>query len=148
MGPVLTDLGCNVVYPAPLYALLPYEVDFVPYTTSHVVGQLQLLVFALLAFGVLMRTGIHPPEIRAVNIDTDWSYRWFLPRVIQRVSILIATLWAAIIGYWQRRLDSVIAGLYRSHGPEGRMASTWPTGSMVIWIAVLLSATLIINFLG
>jgi multicomponent Na+:H+ antiporter subunit D len=107
-----------------------------------------LLLFALLAFGVLMRTGIHPPEIKAVNIDTDWSYRWFLPKVVRWLSILIIRLWTAKIKYWQRRLDGFIAGLYRSHGPEGRMASVWPIGSMVIWIAVLLSATLILNFIA
>ncbi|MGR3291402.1 MAG: Na(+)/H(+) antiporter subunit D [Paracoccaceae bacterium] len=136
------------VYPAPLYALLPYEVDFVPYTTSHVVGQLQLLIFALLAFGILMRTGIHPPEIRAVNIDTDWVYRWLLPRMIRRTSLLVATVWKAKMDFWQRRLNTIVTNLYRSHGPEGRMARTWPIGSMVIWIAILLSATLIINFAG
>ena len=38
------------IYPEPLYALLPYEVEFHPYTTSHVVGQLQLLFFGILAF--------------------------------------------------------------------------------------------------
>lgn len=136
------------VFPAPLYALLPYAVDFTPYTASHVVGQLQLLLFALLAFGILMRTGIHPPEIRAVNIDTDWTYRWLLPRMIRKVALVVTALWNAKLGFWQRRLNGVIAGFYRSHGPEGRMARTWPTGSMVIWIAVLLSATLIINFFG
>ncbi len=135
------------VFPAPLYALLPYEVEFVPYTASHVVGQLQLLCFALLAFGVLMRTGIHPPEIRAVNLDTDWTYRWFLPRLIGRGSKIAASIWNAKLAFWHRRLNNVINGLYRSHGPEGRMAGVWPTGSMVIWIAVLLSATLIITFL-
>ena len=136
------------VFPAPLYALLPYPVDYVPYTMGHVVGSLQLLFFALLAFGILMRTGIHPPEIRAINIDTDWTYRWFLPRVILRVSALVAAFWIRKLAFWQRRINGVLTGLYHSHGPEGRMASTWPTGSMVIWIAVLLGATLIINFLG
>lgn len=136
------------VFPGPLYSILPYEVDFVPYTASHVIGQLQLLFFALLAFGVLMRMGIHPPEIRAVNVDTDWTYRRFMPSVVARLSVVVATLWNAKLGFWQRRLKNIVSGLYRSHGPEGRMASDWPTGSMVIWIAVLLSATLIIGFLG
>ncbi|MEE9427913.1 MAG: Na(+)/H(+) antiporter subunit D [Paracoccaceae bacterium] len=136
------------VYPAPLYALLPYEVNFIPYTTSHVIGQLQLLLFALLAFGLLMRTGIHPPEIRAVNLDTDWSYRWFFPRVIAKTALVVAAVWTAKLGFWKRRMNNIVAGLYHSHGPEGRLASVWPTGSMVIWIAVLLSATLILNFLG
>ena len=146
----LTSFLCIAigVFPEPLYAILPYDVDYQPYTTSHVVGQLQLLFFALLAFGVLMRLGLHPPEIRAVNIDADWLYRWFLPQWGGRFSRLIADFWNAKLSFWQRRLNGVAAKLYRSHGPEGRMAADWPTGSMVIWIAVLLGATLIIGFIG
>ncbi len=136
------------VFPAQLYALLPYPVDYEPYSVGHVVGQLQLLLFALLAFGILMRTGIHPPEIRAVNLDSDWIYRKFMPVVIQRVASTVAALWAAQTAFWQRRLNRFVAGLYYSHGPEGRMASVWPTGSMVIWIAIVLGATLILGFMG
>jgi hypothetical protein len=43
------------VFPEPLYGILPYPVEFEPYTASHVVTQLQLLVFALLAFAFLAR---------------------------------------------------------------------------------------------
>lgn len=136
------------VFPAPLYELLPYEVDFTPYTTSHVVGQLQLLLFALLAFAILMRTGIHPPELRAVNLDTDWSYRWLLPRMIRKIAGVVATVWNGLLSFLTRRLKNIIAGLYHSHGPEGRMASAWPTGAMVIWLSVLLGATLIVSFFG
>src|SRR5690606_23418879 len=63
------------VYPAPLYAMLPYPVDYVPYTGSHVLTQLQLLMFSALAFCVLMYTRVYPPELRSVNLDTDWLYR-------------------------------------------------------------------------
>ena len=135
------------VFPEPFYALLPYEVEYIPYTTTHVITQLQLLFFSALAFAVLVRTGVYPPELKSVNLDTDWTYRKFLPTVLGRTSLVIASLWNAKLGFWQRRMDNVVAGLHRSHGPEGRMASDWPTGSMVIWIAVLLGATLIIGFL-
>ena len=62
-------------YPAPLYALLPYPVDYVPYTAPHVVGQTQLLFFSALAFTLLLRAGIYPAEIRCINLDSDWFYR-------------------------------------------------------------------------
>jgi multicomponent Na+:H+ antiporter subunit D len=45
------------------------------------------------------------------------------------------------------KIDRVISGLYRSHGPEGRMARVWPTGAMVLWIAIILTATMIVNFI-
>jgi multicomponent Na+:H+ antiporter subunit D len=58
-----------------LYALLPYAADYAPYTGAHVVGQLQLLMFGALAFCLLILSGKYPPEIRAINLDTDWFYR-------------------------------------------------------------------------
>ena len=61
--------------PPPLYALLPYPVEYVPYTAPHVVGQTQLLFFSALAFTLLLRAGIYPAEIRCINLDADWFYR-------------------------------------------------------------------------
>jgi multicomponent Na+:H+ antiporter subunit D len=62
-------------YPKFLYSILPYPVDFVPYTAPHVLSQLQLLMFSALAFTLLLRSGIYPAEIRAINLDTDLVYR-------------------------------------------------------------------------
>ena len=42
------------VMPGPLYAILPYPVDYVPYTASHVVFYLQLLLFSGLAFFLML----------------------------------------------------------------------------------------------
>lgn len=63
------------IFPGLLYSLLPNSVDYVPYTASHVLDQLQLLFFAGLAFVVLMVTGRHPHENRAITLDLDWFYR-------------------------------------------------------------------------
>jgi multicomponent Na+:H+ antiporter subunit D len=62
-------------FPGPLYSLLPYPVDYVPYTMPHVVGQTQLLFFSALAFTLLLLAGIYPGEQRCVNLDVDWFYR-------------------------------------------------------------------------
>ncbi|MGW8287883.1 MAG: proton-conducting transporter transmembrane domain-containing protein, partial [Desulfobulbales bacterium] len=58
-----------------LYKILPYAVDYAPYTASHVTAQTQLLFFSALAFTLLLMAGIYPSEIRAINIDADWVYR-------------------------------------------------------------------------
>jgi multicomponent Na+:H+ antiporter subunit D len=63
------------MFPGPLYSLLPYPVDYVPYTASHVVTSLQLLLFGALAYILLTLSGIFPSEMRAVNLDSDWFYR-------------------------------------------------------------------------
>ncbi|MEZ5778887.1 MAG: Na(+)/H(+) antiporter subunit D [Paracoccaceae bacterium] len=136
------------VYPAPLYALLPYEVDYAPYTTTHVVTQLQLLFFSALAFTVLMRTGIYPPELKSVNLDTDWLYRRFMPDLLGTLSAALGRVWSAQAAVVQRRITRVVSRLHHSTGPEGRISQTWPTGAMVLWIAILLAVTLIVNFVG
>jgi multicomponent Na+:H+ antiporter subunit D len=63
------------VFPKPLYNLLPFTVNYVPYTGAHVVGQLQLLMFGALAFALLILSGYYPPEIKSINLDVDWFYR-------------------------------------------------------------------------
>jgi multicomponent Na+:H+ antiporter subunit D len=63
------------IYPDPLYRILPYPVQYVPYTAFHVLGMLQLLMFGALAFTMLVLSGFYPPEMRAVNLDTDWFAR-------------------------------------------------------------------------
>ncbi len=144
----LTAFLCIFIgaYPAPLYALLPYDVVYVPYTTTHVITQLQLLLFSALAFTVLMRTQIYPPELRSINLDTDVTYRKFMPGVITLVALGLSRIWQQQTSFWMRKLNLIVGGLYRTHGPEGRMARVWPTGSMVLWIAILLGVTLLVNF--
>jgi len=61
--------------PGPLYSILPYPVNYVPYTAAHVVASSQLLFFSALAFTLLILSGIYPAEMRAVNLDADWFYR-------------------------------------------------------------------------
>lgn len=63
------------VFPGILYSLLPYPVDFEPYTASHVVTTTQLLLFGAFAYVLLLRSGIFPAEMRAKNLDADWLYR-------------------------------------------------------------------------
>ena len=134
------------VVPGPLYALLPYAVDYTPYTTTHVITQLQLLMFSALAFTVLMKTGVYPPELRSVNLDFDWTYRKLLPSNIKRFMALGQYCHPQILARGERKLERFIAVLYRHHGPEGKLARTWPTGSMVLWVAVLLACCLIFYY--
>ena len=134
------------VYPDPLYALLPYDVVYKPYTTNHVIAQLQLLCFALLAFAVLMRSGIHPPEIRAVNLDLDWIYRRLIPKLYRPIAALIGLIWTALSEAALKNLGQFQNLLYRWHSPETGMARVRPTGAMVIWVAILLAVTLIASY--
>ena len=77
------------VCPKYLYSILPYPVDYVPYTAPHVISQLQILLFSALAFTLLILSGVYPAEIRAINLDVDWFYRkgakgfiWFADNLV------------------------------------------------------------------
>jgi multicomponent Na+:H+ antiporter subunit D len=135
------------VFPSVLYSLLPYEISYNAYSITHVITQLQLLFFSALAFTVLLRAGIYPPMLKAVNLDFDWTYRKLLPAIFGSSASYVTRFWSAITLFGMAKIDRVISGLYRSHGPEGRMARVWPTGAMVLWIAIILTATMIVNFI-
>ena len=135
------------VWPGPLYAILPYEVDYAPYTVTHVITQLQLLMFSALAFGFLMRTGLYPPELKSTNLDADWFYRRMFPAIWNRLVIGAGgRMWNGLLTPAQNRIERFIARLYRHHGPEGALARTWPTGSTALWVAVLLGGFLVIYY--
>jgi multicomponent Na+:H+ antiporter subunit D len=133
-------LGC---YPQVLYTLLPFPLVYEPHTVEHVLGQCQLLLFTILAFFLLLPL-LKP--IPTINLDFDWFYRCF--------GYTLAREFVVASGRWQERLEKtlswqlkiILRWLFIHHGPRGYLASTWPTGSMVLWVAVLLGACLIFYY--
>ncbi len=60
------------VFPALLYAQLPYDVEYAPYTVRHVLATLGLLSFTALGFFALLA---HLDPEPTISLDTDWFYR-------------------------------------------------------------------------
>lgn len=60
------------IRPQALYDILPYTVDYQAYTTSHLVTQMQLLMFSALVFFLFLPMLKRTPTI---VLDTDWFYR-------------------------------------------------------------------------
>jgi multicomponent Na+:H+ antiporter subunit D len=127
------------MYPAALYALLPYAMDFTPYDLTHVLTQLQLLFFAMLAFVWLYRSGLYPPEVRAINVDAEWFYRRFFPNLIGSIMNWLWRSDAAIRASFMTRLNGLFSYLVQLHYPGGKVSRLRPTGNMVMWVAVLLA---------
>jgi multicomponent Na+:H+ antiporter subunit D len=134
------------VWPEPLYNILPYPVDFQPYTSSHVINQLQLLFFSGLAFTWLMRTGLYPPEMRSTNLDSDVVYRKLLPWLARRFLAVFGPLDRLARRLAMTGVERLIAGVSRRAGPRGLLARTVPVGGMVLWVIVLLAIYLVLNF--
>ena len=135
------------VYPVILYGWLPYTVTYVPYTVDHVVTQMQLLLFSALAFTLLIRTGIYPPEMRSVNLDTDWFYRRLFPACAGFLGRLGAALAIRAAAMGKALLRQATGLVYHAHGPNGVLARTAPISITVLWVAVLLAATLFLYYL-
>ena len=131
------------VLPGPLYALLPLPVDYAPYTASHVVGQLQVLAFAGLGFGLALS---RLPRARTITLDVDWLWRGPGRRLAPRLADGAAPLWSCFARRVALDGGRVLAAVYRHHGPEGVLAREWPTGSMAFWAVLLLGGTLVLYY--
>ena len=135
------------VAPSFLYAILPYPVEFDPYTTSHVVNQLQLLLFSAAAFVFLQKTGLYPPELRSVNLDVDWVYRKALPAAVASLGASLARGRAALQGAALGAVERTVQLVRGHHAPPGALGDPWSIGSTALWAALLLVAYLLMAFL-
>jgi multicomponent Na+:H+ antiporter subunit D len=131
-------------FPGMFYVLLPFKVDYHPYSLDHVVAQLQLLLWSALAFTLLMRTGIYPPELRSTNLDFDWFYRRLGFNLARGLEDATSRAWQWVVGAVGSGARRVNERLHRHHGPEGVLGRTWPTGTMAFWTTVMLAAYLIL----
>jgi multicomponent Na+:H+ antiporter subunit D len=134
--------GCLGIglFPDPLFEMLPYPVEYDPYSAYHLVGQSQVVLFAGLAFflvlPVMQRTA-------TLTLDFDWFYRRFGTALGAAFAVRTGQARAAAATFLKERVFQLIRGLARWHGTEGILARTWPTGSMVLWVAILLGAYVI-----
>ena len=132
-------------FPTIFYQILPYSIDYNPYDASHVLGQMELLIFSILAFTFLMRFGFYPPELKSTVLNTDWLYRrvavWFGRPILLAVMTFWNSAMRAIAGY----RDAIWQAVERlAHAPI-----TGPTvpGRAVMVQTVLLAALLAIGYL-
>ena len=137
------SIGLGVFY-EPLYALLPFAVDYVPYTGWHVVSQLQLLMFSGLAFFAML------PLLRrtlTITLDTDWTYRRLAPALVDGLAAALEMAGAALARAAHALSGGIVGFVERHHGIEGVLARTWTTGGMALWVALMLAAYLLVYYL-
>ncbi|MGH1429719.1 MAG: Na(+)/H(+) antiporter subunit D [Neptuniibacter sp.] len=136
-------IGC---FPQQLYSLLPYQIEYSAYDVSHVLAQLQLLAFSALAFTWLKLAHIYPPELKSTNLDAEWLYRRLLPDFVFKVGGMISCIDQHIRSRISKIIMHLLDLLSQHHGSHGILARTWPTGSMVLWVAILLGLTLTLYY--
>ncbi|MAI90315.1 Na(+)/H(+) antiporter subunit D [Ponticaulis sp.] len=137
-----------------LYGLLPYQEEASAYldqslwTTDHVLTQMQLLVFAALAFIVLNRVKLYPPEKRGVVLDFDWVYR----RPLYYGLVWVGDVWAkvgpAMTGAAQRLSRKVYDRIEATFSPQGELSRGPLSAGMAIWTSIVLAVVMVLALIA
>lgn len=145
---VIASILCVAIgsFPSYFYKILPYEMDYSPYDLTHVVTQLQILFFSALAFVFLNVKGLYPPELRSVNIDTDWTYRRFFPTCYRLLTSGIISLQKNATKGFTNIYYHCINWIGKFSQPGGILARGWGVNNMVFIIVLLLGSILFFNF--
>ena len=133
-------------FPNLLYSILPYATDYNPYDVTHVLAQIQLLVFSALAFVWLKLSGIYPPELRGINIDAEWVYRKGLYKAYKVLAALmqniINDIYALLIGL----MKQIFQRIDRSTHVVSRLAKETTIDVMVLGVLILFAGFLFLIF--
>jgi multicomponent Na+:H+ antiporter subunit D len=111
---------------------------------DHMIFQLQLLMFSVLAFFLAL------PVIKrtlTISLDVDWFWRRAGAMFAAEFEGQWLRAYRALGGRGYRTAKRLLEELYRTHGPEGAMARTRPSGYMALWMTILLSVFLLLSFL-
>ena len=132
------------VMPQLLYAQLPFKVDYAPYTTSHIIGQLQLLLFSGLAFFLMLDL---LKRTMTITLDVDWLWRRLGWNVLSWFDTMVGRWWAITTRKVSAASLTALARIQQYHGQGGMFGRTWPTGTMAFWMTVMLGAFLILAYI-
>ena len=92
---------------------------------------------------------MYPPELRSTNLDVDWIYRRAIPNVLQNVFAVIWKADGALRNAVRGRLNQCQSFIASKHkGLGGLLSGSYPSGNMVLWVAVLLASYLFIGFVS
>lgn len=140
---ILMSAACLLIgiFPDPLYALLPYPMDYEPYTASKVVFYLQLLLFSGLAFFLLLPW---MQRTLTISLDVDWVWRRGLPRAWRRSAKFADRVLQRLQASGSRVRRGTGEVLMHALTPAGMLGRSWQIGTTALWVAVLLVAYVVI----
>lgn len=131
------------IFPNLLYSILPYPIEYEPYTTGHIVTQFQVLLFAGFAFFALLPL---MKRTLTITLDFDWFYRRFLKAVGTEFSVQMGNFVEKTTNAMIKRLQNLFDKLHIQNGPQGILGNTSASSSMVLWVAVILVSSLLLYY--
>ena len=112
-------IGCYTPY---LYNMLPYAVDYHPYTAYHISETLQILLFTAVGFFLLLKK-LEPEPV--ISLDFDWFYRMggraflkFARRPVQAFDTFVGELYR-YAGLIPLMLTARLSGLFDMYVVDG-----------------------------
>ncbi len=134
------------LFPHFVYDLLPFETDYHAYSVGHVLGSLQMLLGATVAFVVALKFGLLSPRA-GVLLDSDWLYRVGAPAVIRTVGGAAVGAWASMREWLFGAAKDLAEQVRRWHSPGGPLGEPWPIGTAALAAACMLIAFLVLGYL-
>ncbi len=140
---MLTAAICLLVglFPGYFYTLLPYPSNYHPYNVAHILEQLQLLLPAALLFFISLPL---TTPVGQIQLDTDWLLRRPLLAMWHNGIMRLLALGLRSRDYAVASLVRGYTLLFHYHGPRGILARSWPTGSIALWVALMLVSYVIL----
>ena len=138
------------IFPETFYQFLPYQTDYVAYKAGKVIFYLQLLLFSGLAFFLLL------PMMKrtlTISLDVDWLWRVLALRIgtflYNSAGAIGMTIEQGALNQIRRltAFSQRYLGVGKDEASRGIFASAWPIGTTALWIAVLLSAYILVYFI-
>jgi len=144
---VLSVLAIGIgVFPSAFFSILPYPIDYHVYTASHVVTQLQLIVFAALVFVCCVKFNMYPKPKDTLTLDFDWFYRRPLKKFAISLGVLINNGYTAALQLVQVVIRWVIDKARKTHGGQGILSRTSASGVAVSIVMLLFGVTLLLVY--
>jgi multicomponent Na+:H+ antiporter subunit D len=138
--------------PAWFYELLPFRDQALEYlgqqlfSTSHVLQQAQLLVFAVFAFMVMKWTKLYPPERPGVIIDVEWIWRKGLPQVSRALARPVSAPARALSSLSSSTGRRVLAVGRHVFASGGLVSAKIPLAATAVWTLAILGFVMLVSF--
>lgn len=142
-------LPCTMTAPADVCSISGKEISvYKPYTIEHILTQMQLLMLAILAFMLLKRFGLYPPEKPGTILDTDWLLRKPGFGLFKWAGTVWSKAGPSMTAFAGRIASRTFVQIESTFSPRGALARGGLTNSMAMWSAVLLGVVMLIVLLA
>lgn len=140
--------------PGWLYQFLPYQEAAIAYLESelwspmHVIQQVELLIFAALAFMLLLWRKAYPPDRAGIILDAEWLWRRGGPELWSMIANAGRRA-AKLSGGWLAGAGAGIRFAGRQvFASDGWVAGKFPASASAIWSLALLGVVLVVMLFG